>query len=113
VTGGLIDPSSGFYSRWWTDNQTDSNNTQAEFTSCSLSEGVGIRYFEVELLRDDGIFPDYTEGNANNYCNGAYASWGHGYPSGSFRWQLWYVAVQPSGVTSGYHANIGSLTTKY
>lgn len=110
VSGGLA---GGFSSRWWTDNQSDSEATRASFSSCYVSElGVNASSIRTTLYRDEGIFPDVNHGTVSNPCNGVAASWGNGFPAGSFRWELGSVSF-PGGTTTGYHVDIPSLTTWY
>lgn len=103
-----------FSSRWWTDNQIDSASTRVKFSDCTTAVYVNAQ--RVKLYRDNGLFPDHYHGQVQSNCNGTYASWGAGFPAGSFRWQLGEVGVA-SGTgtawTTGYPVTIPSLTTQY
>ena len=104
-----------FSSRWWTDNQVDGATTRVNFSGCTVT-GLTVAGQRVGLYRDNGIFPDHYHGQVTSNCNGTYASWGSGFPAGSFRWQFAEVGVYSGGSvawTTGYQVSVPSLTTQY
>jgi hypothetical protein len=95
-TSKLSGVSTGFSSRWWSEDGTGSAATRVRFDQCiNVSEIDWRAVFEkarVHLWRDNGILPDHKHGRAQSDCKNGWASWGRMTEAGSYKWtvgQVW------------------------
>jgi len=109
VTGGNIGT---FSSRWWSDRDIDSDYTSVKFSDCT-GVPVEVDYLNVQLFRDNGLFPDASHGVVKNYCNNVTSSWATNLPWGDFKWKLVSVRLLSGPTTTGYKVNIPALTTRF
>ncbi|KZE91939.1 hypothetical protein AVP41_01489 [Microbacterium sp. TNHR37B] len=92
----------GFSSRWWSENGTESAATRVRYSDClNVSEIDWRAVFgkvRVHLWRDNGIFPDHNHGRVTSNCNNTWASWGRMTSAGSYKWTVGQVWSTDNGI---------------
>lgn len=110
----------GFSSRWWSDNNYDANSTRVLFGSCQGGTNANylVNRVNLNLWRDNGVFPDHNHGVTTSTCNGTWASWGRMTSVGSYKWTVedmyvnYYGAGDFAWISNG-RVTVPSLTTQY
>jgi hypothetical protein len=97
----------GFQSRDWTDNNSDSASTRTVWSGCSVVTGT-YQNTTLDLARNrTWPLPDATYGERTTSC-GTF-NWGRMTDVGSYHWTIKKI----NGSTSGWRVNVNSLTTYY
>lgn len=103
ISGALT----GFMSRSWTDNNTDSASTRTVWSGCSLG-GPTYRNTTLDLSRDRGaLLPDQVYGQRTSNC-GTF-DWGRMTDKGSYHWTIKKI----NDSESGYRISVNSVKTYY